>query len=1164
MSKQKYVKVDPITHIITRPDMYVGSTRSRKIKDYVVIDDKFNIRQSEVDVSPAILRIFIEPLSNMIDNWARSKQKGIKCTKFEIEVDKDTGVTSFWNDGDSIPIEIHETEKCYNHTMIFGQLHTSSNYDDTEDREDISGRNGLGVKLTCVFSKEFMVQGCDANNKKSFLQKWKNNMRTCEEPIVKASKCKNYTRVTYTPDFSQFGLEGYTDDIISLYKRYAVDCAMITKVPVYFNDELIPVTSLLEYSRLYRDHDENKEELFIKTPDCEVVVIPSKDEEFTSISFANGVYTPLGGTHVDSWTESLFRPLLKRLTKKKNNLNIGDIKKFFTLFVTATVKNPKFDSQSKTKLEEPEVKALVKKTQLDTISKWSVMDKIEDLLKAKDLILLKKIERKKRGHVYIEGLDPANNEGSNKSHECTLIFVEGLSAKNYASWGISKGVFGKSGRDWFGIYPLRGKLLNTRDKNAATIAKNKVVDNIVKALGLSTTVDYTIDENYKKLRYGRILIITDSDVDGLHISALIQNLFHSLYPTLLKRDTPFITAMYTPIVKVYNKKDTITFFDEREYKKYVQDLYNRGIKKIDKKYFKGLGSSNQKDIITDFGTKMVEFVEDEKTFDTMNKAFNKKYSDLRKEWISSYDEDNVVLNWEGDKEEKIKISFSDFINTELIKFSIADCERNIPNIMDGLKEGHRKVLYVSFLRNLKYSGKVLKVAQLAGSVAEKSGYHHGEQNLFNTITGMACVYVGSNNISLLYRDGQFGSRELGGKDAASARYIHTKLDYLTRYIYRDEDDVLLDYREDDGEKVEPYFYAPIIPMVLVNGCSTGIGTGSSCNIPCYNPLDLVDCIKIWLDNNGDVCKDDEWAFPEIKPFYRGYKGEIVKDTDKRYISWGIISSEKGNVTVSELPVGMWTDSFKESLEKLKEEKNIDNYKNYSNPLEVKFVIKEDDDGLKCSMDNLKLYKYIGTNNMVLFSHDGKLKKYNTVYEIIDEFCKVRFEFYIKRKRYILQTLENKIKYLSNKKRFLEEVRDGVIKLFEERSGKRSSRKSTDVVKELEQRGYDKETDEEDNEDEKGEKDEKQDKNNGYGYLLKLQIGSITAEKINKLRDDIASLKEERDTLTSKDEKTLWIDDLEEFKKHYPIWLEKIEEEEKEILRNYTKKNNKEEKRKGKK
>jgi DNA gyrase/topoisomerase IV subunit B len=1464
--KQTYVKKDPISHILDRPDMYVGSTRSRQVEEFVVVDDNYNIAKKSIDISPAILRIFIEPLSNVIDNVARSKQNKNKVSKIVINIDEKTGLTSFWNDGDIIPVETHEQEGCYNHTMIFGHLLTSSNYDDEQDREDISGRNGLGVKLTNVFSKQFTVEGGDSKNKKQFKQVWTNNMRNVSAPEVENTKTvKNYTQVSFTPDFKHFGLENYTTDIISLFRRFAVDTAMVTKIPVFLNDKEIPVKTLTDYAKLF-SRDESPSLLPIKTTDCEVVVMESDTQDFQAISFANGVYTPLGGTHVDSWSEAIFRPIVDKLNKpKKPQVNITEVKKYFRLFVVATVKKPEFDSQSKTKLEKPNIVAETKAAHITAIMKWPVIGMIEDIIHAKEMIVLKKAERKKRGHVRVEGLEPANNEGGNKSHDCTLILVEGLSAKTYAALGIQRGAFGKQGRDWFGIYALRGKVLNCRNFKPLTISKNNVVTDIIQALGIQYGVDYSVEENYRKLRYGKVMIVTDADsvtgdtplllkqgdqikiktidsiggdwvtdsngkeysqtdlsvwsdngwtkikgimrhkvakkiyrvvtndsvvdvtedhslldhdglqispknvrigtqllhsfpvldinniqnstnltqqeayvmgffylygqynnnnwlvyhddvsliqvcqyyirpfaetklencseleyqkygkifkltsvkdesylknwrdmfyenetkkvpeiilssnsyiqksfifgmgdpksirvkskieaqrfyyiakslnykvsidcfdndyillinnvdylfkntikkiykldnkeqyvydletenhhfqagigqlivhnTDGLHISGLIQNMFHYLFPSLLKRQTPFITAMQTPIVRVYLGRTDKLFYDEQEYRRYVRE--NQG-KKINKKYYKGLGSSNEDDVLETFGQKLIEFKEDTHTFENMIKAFHCKYADKRKEWLAQYDPNQTVLKWEGNKEEKYSITFSDYINTELIKFSMEDCKRSIPNLMDGLKEGHRKILYVSFLRNLKYTGKTIKVAQLGGSVSEKAGYHHGEKNLEVTMTGMANSYVGSNNIPLLFRDGQFGSRAEGGKDAAAGRYIWTKLDAMTRLIFREEDDCLLEHVEDDGDKVEPKFYVPIIPMILVNGCLAGIGTGWSCSIPCYNPLDIIECIKSWLNNGnkGYEIADNIMIsmLPELKPWYRGHNGEMVKEGEGKFTSWGKIEKDnKGKVHITELPVGLWTSKFTQMLEKMREEKQISSYKNHSTPKDIHYIITETDDGITCDLKNLKLSKVIRTSNMVLFTEQGFLRKFNTPEEIIDNFCQIRYQFYVKRKVKQLKDLERQIKILGNKKRFLEEVRDGEIKLFEELKGnKKQSRKTDDIVAELEKRGYDKDFNDKDKPKEEDEtEDEKEVKGHGYEYLLRLQISSITAEKIDKLKNDIANRKSEHDHLYKKSEKDIWLDELEQFKQEYLKWLPVINNEKQSKLK----------------
>jgi DNA gyrase/topoisomerase IV subunit B len=1581
-TKKKYSKIDPIEHILHRPDMYVGSTRKRTIEEYVSSESaNFNITKKDIESSPAILRIFIEPLSNAIDNAARSKKTKTPCTTIKVNIDKRSGETTIWNDGEAIAIEQDEDENCYNHSLIFGQLLTSSNYDDEEDRYNISGRNGLGVKLTNVFSKYFQVKGLDPVNKLTYSQEWTQNMTLPLEPIVEdTDEKKGYTEVSWIPDFKRLNMNEYTQDIIDLYCRYVVDAAMLTGVKVYFNDILIPVKNLKDYSKLYLSSTE-QDTIYINNKDSEVVVTPSQG--FQAVSFVNGVYTSLGGTHVDAWVESIFRPIVKKLSKPKgSSFNISDVKRFFRIFVSVKVVNPEFESQSKHKLEST-VKASAKTNDINAIMRWSVID---DIKRSKEIVALKNLERKKKSFVKVEGLDPANNEGGKFGRDCTLILVEGLSAKTYAVQGIEVGAFGKKGRDWFGIYALRGKLLNVRNAKTSSIANNKVVADIIKALGVHNGVDYTLEKIFATLRYGKVMIITDADVDGIHISGLIQNMFHTLFPTLLERSDPFITSMQTPIVRVKLGMKELLFYDEREYKKYVQ-TYNGKYpnKKINKKYYKGLGTSSSQDIMDTFGRKMVEFENDENTTFNMHKIFHTKQSDARKVWLENYDPNNVALSWNGDREETKVLSISDFLNTEMIKFSLNDCKRSIPGLVDGLKESHRKTLYSCFLRNLKYTGKTLKVAQLSGYVAEKSGYHHGEQNLYDTITKMANSFIGSNNIPLLYRDGQFGcvdpntpilmwdlsvkkakdvivgdkligddgrvrnvslitsgedemyeisrqgmdsyivnshhiltlkfsghktifwkestkkwtmcfinketktghsksveannirtkeqaltdlqtfaetiddcniidinvqeylalpldirihmkgiinktsipkkhkkvdidpyilgawlgggihdgrtfssidediikafviwldsvgcevihiedyandgctyyirrrgsgsgpvigdeeynsntckgcrtsnrnlsvcdwkfdktideykqegitmhgsvrtdlnpfeeilkkmnlyknkhiphdyiandeqtrlellaglidtngtlitqknncrfdifqsgqchsviiqksdiiarslgfrttitknsgilclsimgdinriptrvqrkkatiqsykidpychgihikhigkgkfngwhidgnerfllgdstithnTRLSGGKDAANARYICTKMDGLTRLIFRPEDDVLLERVIDDGDIVEPVFYVPIIPMILVNGCTVGIGTGWSSNIPCYNPLDLVEAVKVWLENDGKAFEstgDGEPAIsmlPEIHPWYRGFTGTIEKSGTSRYTSWGNITKEKRIKVVDELPVGMWTDSFKEHLDSLMEEKAIKSVKNYSTPKKVRFNITESNDGLSCNLENLGLHKYIYTSNMVLFTADGTIKKYDSVDEIIDNFCVIRFEYYVKRKAHTLSQLNSDIKFLGNKKRFLEEVMNGDIKLFDDSGNKRKSRKISSIVSDLEERGYDKDNEEKDKDkDDEDDEEEKETKDSSYDYLLRLQFRSITEEKIGKLTNDIASKVKARDELLGTTEKQLWLNDLDEFETAYHKWLNVIEKE----------------------
>lgn len=1119
-SKQKYEKKKPIEHCLLRPDMYIGSTRIRSVDEYIAWKqdgEDYKIVLRTIKSSPAILRIFIEALSNAIDNVERSSKTSTPCTKIKVTIDPDTGRTSIWNDGDVVPVELHEEEGCYNHTMIFGQLLTGSSYNDEEERM-IAGRNGLGIKLCNIFSTEFEVKGFDPVTKKLFTQTWTNNMRSSGKPRVTTSRLvKGYTQVTWTPDFARFGLQKYTKDIIQLYTRHVLDAAMLSKVSVYFNDELISIKSLSQYSGLYRAPTDEK--ILIKNKDSLVLVTPSTEAQV--VSFVNGVYTRLGGQHVDAWCEAIFRPIVdkfngkgRRSKTKTPKINITDVRQFFRLFIVASVVRPEFDGQEKNKLESPAIKASIKKTHISAICKWSVMDKIEDIIRAKEMVVLRKAERKKK-NVKIDGLDPANNAGGKHSSSCSLFICEGLSAKTYVVAGIDTGVYGKSGRDWFGVLPVTGKVLNVRNATPTSIAANKVIVSLIQTLGLSHGVDYRLAKNFKTLRYGRVIVVADADVDGIHIEGLIMNLIHTLFPTLLQRDVPYIVSMKTPIARVFRgRSKDLLFYDERRFNDYLV----KSETKVNAKYYKGLGTTREEDVPDTFGLKMVEYVNDEHATTNMNKVFHKKYADERKTWLGDYCPDRYTFSLD-DQGPSCTMQISDFLDGEMIKFSHADCGRSIPSGIDGLKESQRKILYAVRKRKLNFTGKSLKVAQLSGYTAEHSNYHHGEQNLQDTIVGMASGFPGTNNIPLLYPDGGFGTRLEGGKDAASARYIFTKKEALTDYIFRSEDDPLLTPVNDDGDLVQPEHYIPIIPMILVNGCTAGIGTGWSCTVPCFNPLDIIASIRIWIENDGEVMLEEPdtgevcCLLPELVPWYRGFKGEITPSSDNRFITQGILTrGNKKNITeITELPIGMWTNRFKETCEDLVLNKKLKSIKNYSSTQDVHFVLTESPDGIRCNISNMKLHTYLYTSNMVLFNEKDQLKKFDTVQEIIDKFCIVRLEYYDLRKKHQIKSLEQRLRILGNKERFITEVIAKTIPVMEQ--------DETDTIVQLEERKYDKDL---------------QDQN--YNYLLRLPIRTFTTDKVQELQEDITGLQQQLSVLQKTRIEDIWLTELQELEKEYGKWL----------------------------
>jgi len=1134
-SKSSYISLTQQEHILHRPDTYVGSTKFHKIEYYgaCVIDEHLYIKKTEGSINPGLQRIFVEILSNACDNWVRSKSTDIPLTKIKVDINRENGEISIWNDGQTIEIAIDEKLGIYNPEMIFGRLLTSSNYNDEESRET-SGRNGLGSKLTNVFSVSFEIKTFDNETKHQYIQTWKNNMSDCGKPKITNPKTKNgFTEITFIPDYFRFGCEGLSEDMYSLFYKNVIDTAMLTGVYVSFNGEKIPMKTLKDYAALYTlkkatieekneeevEEDETEsvapstvssksgrkkaaEQVHIVSEDSEFVLQPNPivSDGFQAISFVNGIQTIDGGAHVEVWSEAIFRPLLEALNKgvKKGSIPIGlkEIKPYFQMFLKSTVVNPSFNSQEKSRLVSPApVTPEILPKHVNAILKWGIATKLKELIKGKEMLALKKTEKKSRGVVKIENYDPANLAASKHSNECCLILTEGLSAKTFAVLGLQEGLFGKKGRDYIGIFPLKGKVLNVRNSSVSQISGNKEIGNLIKILNLRFGVDYTNDEEFKTLSYGRMVGLVDQDFDGVHIMGLLANMIHKLFPSLLDRKEKYLTCMLTPIIRIYDKKTELMFYTMQEYKEYAQKNTIKG----EVKYLKGLGSNSAKEVKSVFGKKMIHFIKDGQTDDMMDKCFLTKYADKRKEWIAGYDP--VINNLQLGKAANQDVSLSEYLDKELIKFSVDDCRRSIASVVDGLKESQRKLLFATFLKNLPFHGKSLKVAQLGAFCSEKTMYLHGEASIFETIIRMAQDFTGSNNIPFLYRDGQFGSLSMLGQDAASPRYIHTRLDRFTRLLFCKDDDPLLTYLQEENESIEPEEYVPILPTVLING-TLGIGSGWSSNVPLYNPVDIITCVRVWIENR------EEPSWPDILPWYRGFGGTIEKVDTHRYITKGVMTRGKGNIViVSVIPVNMSIDSFKNHLDELLEQKKIKGYKNYSSDNTPNFEIKENPEELELSLETLKLTSILSTSNMVLFDAKQKLKKYTTVYEIIHEFCLVRYEFYIKRKAYLIKTIEHDLTISKNKLRFLMEVMNKTLLIQDVEEEK--------IITSMKKAGY-----------------IVLDGDENFGYLLNMNIRSFTKQKLEDYKQTISKLEVQLKTLKKTFETQMWENDLKEFEKEY--------------------------------
>lgn len=802
---------------------------------------------------------------------------------------------------------------------------------------------------------------------------------------------------------------------------------------------------------------------------------------------------------MDAVSGEFVKLLLQKINKGRttNLFSAKDVRPQFTIFVRASLINPVFSNQNKTRLQSPTPKVAVDPKFIQTVcTKWNFMEKMNDISRAREFISLKKTE-KKRGFKRIEGLDSANKAGTKESKDCTLILCEGLSAKTYAMKGaIQVGWEGKKGRDYWGVFPLRGKVLNVLNASTSTISSNKEVTSVIQALNLKYKTDYTKAENFDTLSYGRVMIITDSDVDGIHIASLIINMFYVLFKSLLQREEPFLYLMMTPVAKIFpTSSPSLTFFNDFDYQNELEKLTG---KKFTVRFYKGLGTSNDQEIKDTFGVKVVSFQLDEEADKNLNMVFSKTATDDRKRWMEHYNPESYV---NPDKVYEI----SRFINQDHIRFSIDDCKRNIPNLCDGLKWSQRKIMFTVFKRNLTFTGKSMKVAQLAAATAETSNYHHGEVSLQDTIVKLAQDFTGSlNNVPLLFRDGQFGGKCSMGKDAANARYIFTKMMKYTRILFPETDDDLLNYTLDDGLKVEPDNYYPILPMILVNGVRVGIGTGWSCSLPSHNPLEIVQCIRDWLTNRQG------YKLPELAPYFNGFRGRIEKIDKHKYKCYGVLVEEESSGKkrkktethrITEIPVDCSIDKMKDFMESLLEQKKIKSLKNYSTANEVDLQFTPSD-GFTPSIETLNLSSDINLTNIVLFN-DGKIKKYHTLHEIFIEFCNKRYRLYGVRKQKLIRNIEQVLDLEQVKHRFITDVISDKITVFK--------RTESQIEEELKRLKY----------------PEKH-----FNTLYSIQIRSFTKENVALLDKKIKDLEKQLRELKATTLESMWMKELDAFVDEY--------------------------------
>ncbi|WEM34443.1 DNA topoisomerase II medium subunit [Xanthomonas phage X1] len=353
-----------------------------------------------------------------------------------------------------------------------------------------------------------------------------------------------------------------------------------------------------------------------------------------------------------------------------------------------------------------------------------------------------------------------------------------------------------------------------------------------------------------------------------------------------------------------------------------------------------------------------------------------------------------------------KLRVKDFLDRDFKSFSEYDCQINIPNMIDGFKISQRKAAYV-----INRTNKLNTVERYSAQVASETAYHHGAGNLEGVIVGMAQNFPTSNNVNWFVPDGTFGN--ILDHKASSGRYISVEGSPNFRKWFSKDDDLILEYEFEDGEQIEPTFFIPKVPTILFNG-SSGIGTGYSSTILNYNPDDVVRNVLQVVNGKKQT---------KLVPWYRGWTGDISKADGQTTFRGKFERVNTTTILITELPVGVEQEKYQSHLSKLIDKGWIKDYDDDSTEeAGWKITLYTTREWLKAQTDEDLMVK-LGlisreSENIVVWDHKGKIKTFDNPEQLVEYFVEARLEFYEKRRQKLIEATSEKIRWLSERMRFI--------------------------------------------------------------------------------------------------------------------------------------------------
>jgi DNA topoisomerase-2 len=1124
-----------------RSDRFIGS-KSNITGKILCANVEDNFAYYNIEHNPALFLTCCELINNATDHVIRSITRKTKpVTYINVEFTKTKIVVV--NDGVGIPLKYNKRYSNYTPTIFFTKENSGENINDKEDRYT-SGRNGCGSYIANAYSNTFVIDL--VTNGTRFCQEFSKYCEKIADPVIE--KTTEDDRVAVSADLDTVGLFNSNLDIIAgmLYRKvYEIAC-IFPWVNITCNDKSYNI-SLVDYTKKFYGYDSH---IVVYDGDYfpKMKLVLFTGAVTYHCGFVNGVSAD-NGTHIKKLYEELneivyqmFNENKTKKTKQKSGNDVfknckHSLKKHLSFVMSMYINKPSFNDQVKgtlnTKITEKIIGDDVKDKVVQYIKK-KIMPKIGadlGLKQFKDYVakVTKSINPK---YLNIPKYISAQRVGPGSG--CILIVTEGDSAQSAVEASINALVPDGNALDLYGIYPLKGKGIKNPRKETKSVSssENKTFIELIKILGIKMDDTFTSSVNVaQKLNYGHLLIITDADPDGIDIKSQIINVFSYYWPTLLV--CGFFWSLRTPCIRIKqnNGKVLKEYYTVEQYKNEISNAPKGNVH-----YYKGLGTNTKEefyDIFADYSNKIsyickadtidakVEYQSTEedltKTIKRFDQAFSTNVTD-RKEWVLYFNR-NREKYIETIPFDKTLLTFIEHIDKFHILFADYKNRSSIPSIIDGLKPVQRKIID-AMLYHLK-SKKDIKVTELSGKISNIECYQHGDVSLNETIVRMAQDFPGSNNLPLLVPIGMFGTRQNGTKFFAKPRYLHTRLQEYTKHIFNADDYPLFDHVIEEDKVVEPKYFVPLIPFVLVNG-SKGMGYGVSTNIPPFKPKDIVTYIIDML--KGITPKP-------LIPYCEGigYYKEIKQNVYNLMAKWEI--KDNGILFVYETPIDMCFNKFKSKVERMiqlaeneqcikckgvgvkcicpKAACDMDiiniNANKYTFKIKLGNKYKNIVKDIEMILNDFGLNKQYSSTNMWGYDENDELVYYENVYDIVNQFLEIRSKYYDKRKAHMIAQYGEMMLIAQNKLMFIDAVRRDKIAV-----------KTKKNIVEAQIEGY---------------KEFKFARVKGtFDYLTDMKIRAITQEGYDKLKDEYDNYSKQLKLLENKTTSDMYLNDLNELLK----------------------------------